>query len=261
MPKTSRVNRERFIEAALTHIGYTARATKENAYGALTGYNSQYWGGSYLDVIARDAGVYLPAFAYPPAALAEFVRQKRVHRKPRRGDIVFFAAQTNGEAHFTVPHVGLVTDTARWRTHASFKVIEAQTSTGLPKGPQDPNGIYLRTRYATDVLVFARPDYNSIAASAPAAISKTVVRLVIRPSNLVSTRPNGKAIETVQLALSKTVGLRQADRGIWNAKTKSAYAAWQRKIGYVGPDANGVPDVNSLERLARDTEFSFAVAD
>jgi hypothetical protein len=37
----------------------------------------------------------------------------------------------------------------------------------------------------------------------------------------------------------------------WNKYTTRAYAAWQRRLGYSGSDADGVPGITSLRRLAR----------
>jgi hypothetical protein len=40
----------------------------------------------------------------------------------------------------------------------------------------------------------------------------------------------------------------------------AAYAHYQRIIGFVGNDANGIPDIDSLQRLGRETGTFTAAA-
>ncbi|MEU6552126.1 endolysin [Streptomyces sp. NPDC046915] len=58
------------------------------------------------------------------------------------------------------------------------------------------------------------------------------------------------------LAAEKLLATQWVD-GSWGTKTLSAYAAWQRKCGYTGSDADGIPGQTSLERLA--TKHGFTV--
>jgi len=62
-----------------------------------------------------------------------------------------------------------------------------------------------------------------------------------------------KKIEIIQLALATVTDMRGASIGKWDTVTAAACARYQRMIGYVGVDADGLPDVNTLKRLARDT--------
>lgn len=51
------------------------------------------------------------------------------------------------------------------------------------------------------------------------------------------------------LELEGYLPARWASDGSFGTKTISAYAAWQRELGYRGPDADGVPGLKSLVRL------------
>ena len=147
----------RALSTASRHVGYVAQANRNSIYGQKVGLPNQTWNGAFLDVVFFEstASLDVPTFTYTPSALAYFVEKNRLYGKPRRGDIVFYAFPT--EDGLTQPHVGIVTDTSMWKVNRSFKAIEGQTDSGLPRGSRDKDGVYERIRYITDVLVFARP--------------------------------------------------------------------------------------------------------
>jgi hypothetical protein len=67
-------------------------------------------------------------------------------------------------------------------------------------------------------------------------------------------------IELVQRALVQKVGLGHGYKlGSYDGRTQRAYAHYQRVIGFVGDDANGIPDIDSLQRLGRETGTFTAV--
>lgn len=69
------------------------------------------------------------------------------------------------------------------------------------------------------------------------------------------------SILIVQKALRKEVGLNYlTGPGFFGPRTKAAYAAWQRKLGYHGADADGVPGRSSLNELAKRNGFDIREA-
>jgi hypothetical protein len=60
-------------------------------------------------------------------------------------------------------------------------------------------------------------------------------------------------VELIQLALSIEVDLHGAVRGEFDHKTRSAFANFQRSLGYIGERASGIPDSSSLKALAART--------
>jgi len=100
-----------FLAEARAQLGYVARQGRDSFYGSQVGYSGLPWDGSFIDVVARQAGVSdrVPACAYPPNGLAGFIRRNRVVPNPQPGDIVFFTFSTG--AAFESPHVGIVSDT------------------------------------------------------------------------------------------------------------------------------------------------------
>ncbi|MGW0933267.1 N-acetylmuramoyl-L-alanine amidase [Streptomyces sp. NPDC002644] len=63
-------------------------------------------------------------------------------------------------------------------------------------------------------------------------------------------------VRTVEAALVREglLASRYAD-GHYGTTTRTAYAAWQRRLGYRGADADGIPGKASLERLGRKYGF------
>jgi hypothetical protein len=241
-----------FLTEAASHLGYRSHAGRVSFYGERNGYSGQPWSGSFIDYVAKVTDVDIPSCVYPPAAAANFLRTGRLYVNPKPGDIVFFNFSTG--AHFEMPHVGIVIDVTGVTFNGSFKTIEANIDTGLAKGPQDRNGIFERTRYLTDVIAFGRPNFSrSRLKEGDPDPSLPPVNL----ARVLSLKPC-LDVELIQLALAEEVGLRNAKRGTYDAQTKSAFANFQRKIGYVGDDATGIPDRKSLEALAIKTK-KFAV--
>jgi peptidoglycan hydrolase-like protein with peptidoglycan-binding domain len=68
-----------------------------------------------------------------------------------------------------------------------------------------------------------------------------------RPGN-GTTRGAVKSVKRVQRALRRR-GIRVAVDGNFGAQTMSGYATWQRRLGYSGLDASGIPGESSLKRL------------
>ncbi len=55
--------------------------------------------------------------------------------------------------------------------------------------------------------------------------------------------------EQVQRALAVKLGVKLRINGVVDDATVKAYAQWQRKCGFSGADASGVPGKVTLERL------------
>jgi hypothetical protein len=78
------------------------------------------------------------------------------------------------------------------------------------------------------------------------------------PNVLVSQLLPGKrhaSVEILQRALVVAVGLKDYEPEKFDARTQRAYSRFQRLIGLVGSDANGVPTEATLARLALETKM------
>lgn len=169
-----------------------------------------------------------------------------------------------------MPHVGIVVDVTAW-SDGLFVAVEGQVDGCVKKV----------TRHRFDVLGFGRPDFerpgwdvnvqtgrwfsrwrpgrkvnvqtgNKIYGR-PAREDKTVQ--TDRPVSVYRVQPGrrGRDVMNVQLALVRAAGLDHYAPGVFDESTRRAFARWQRILGHVGPDADGVPTLATLERLGDHT--------
>ena len=249
MAETTKDRRADFLAQARTHVGYRSRTGVDSHYGGLVGYQGLAWNGAFIDVVARETGITIPACVNTTSGLAEFIRARRWHARPRPGDIVFFNFPT-GADFFSQGHVGIVTEVTDWNRRGLVRVIEGMTDSGLPKqNIKSFDGVYERVRSRHEILGFGRPDFRpGRERPAPEADGLPEIKLLkLRPGK------RNAHIERVQVALSLKTGLRNANKGSWDGLTASAYSQWQRMIGYAGTDVTGMPDESSLSRLGRET--------
>lgn len=264
------------VEKATEYVGYTALPGNRSNFGP-PGTN---WDGAFINEVFRGLKYDTPSHQYSASALAFYMRSSRIFRDPKPGDIVFFAYPPGNSGALEAPHLGVISEVGSWRAHRTFKSIEGQTSTGLPKGPQEHNGVYERVRHETDVLCFVRPKLKVLKVLRSAKLLTLNMRSLpgsrsgvpaIRTSHLTKctnparAREAGpkiqKSVEIVQLALANhhAVRLQNADRGVFNLKTRRALSAFQRFNGHVNPD--GTPDVATLRLLADQTGNFFEVGE
>ena len=268
---------ELFIKTAQQYLGYTTDLGGRNIFGQKVGYDSRPWAGAFIDVCAKEAGLQLPSFVYTPAALAEFLRQGNFSREARPGSVAIYNFSSEvGQAadQFGMPHCGIVIDVREFQTTGRFVAVEGNTEgTGVY---QKKDGVHQKMRSINDVAVFCHPNFTK----GPAAGKTFNERLMawmdrgrtkfdgsdiaeieaarVQPVKLlmngeIKPGDRNKRIETIQLALATVTDLRGVQLGKWDGATTAACSRYQRMIGFVGKDATGVPDVNTLKRLARQT--------
>jgi len=262
-----------FIKSAQQYLGYTAEQIGRNTFGEKVGYNSQPWAGAFIDVCAREAGLELSSFVYTPAALAEFIRQGNFSRVPRPGSIAIynFSSDTGHAASaFGMPHCGIVTDVREFQETGRFATIEGNTEGS--NSHQKRDGVYQKIRSINDVVIFCHPQLKTAAtfnerliklldrgrttfngedlkAIDAAASAPSLVRI----NGEIKYGSRNKDVEVIQLALATVTDIRGAEPGRWDSITTAACSRYQRSIGFVGRDVSGLPDVNTLKRLARET--------
>lgn len=267
---------ELFIKSAQQYLGYTADLGGRNIFGQKVGYDARQWSGAFIDVCAKDAGLELPSFVYTPAALAEFVRQGNFSRDARPGSIAIFNFSSEvgfAADQFGMPHAGIVVDVREFQETGRFITVEGNTEgTGVY---QKKDGVHQRMRSVNEVVVFCHPKFDErrtgktfnerlmawMDRGRTKFDSSDLVELetarVQPPKLLINSeiRPGdrNKKIETIQLALATVTDLRGAQPGKWDGATTAACSRYQRMIGFVGKDATGLPDVNTLRRLASET--------
>jgi len=264
---------DNFVKIASSHLGYTAEQIGKNKFGARVGYDAQPWAGAFVDVVLRESGISGPSFTYTPAALAEYFRSGLVYRTPHVGDIVIFNFSSNvGHAAdaFGMPHCGIVTDVREFSRTGRFITIEGNVTGSTVH--QQKDGVHQKVRHVSEILGFCRPSEFSnlnflgkllkIIDGGRTKVESDELKFIeeaarnplqIKLEKEIRPGDRNKKIEIIQLALATVTDLRGVTPGKWDTETSTACARYQRMIGYVGKDADGLPDVNTLKRLARDT--------
>jgi hypothetical protein len=265
-----------FIQSAQQYLGYTVELGGRNVFGQKVGYDSHPWSGAFIDVCAREAGLQLPSFVYTPAALAEFIRQGNFSRVPQLGSIAIYNFSSNvgaAASAFGSPHCGVVIDVREFQETGRFITVEGNTEGS--SAYQKKDGVYQKIRSINDVVVFCHPNFEGPAARE--TFNGRLIKLLDRGrtkldgSDLVEMEAAAKLpvklsmnseikhgdrnrrIETIQLALAVVTDIRGCTPGKWDTITEAACSRYQRNIGFVGSDASGLPDLNTLKRLSRDT--------
>lgn len=137
------------------------------------------------------------------------------------------------------------TDAGKWLMDPSGK---ADGPTGRYVGRKDDT---LRQYYSADFWRANAAKYVIGAKPTPPPAPQSVV-------SLASVQPGkkNKQVVIVQAALKRAGLYVGGDSGVFDAKTKTAYAGWQKSLGYTGNDANGVPGMTSLTALGNKYGFS-----
>jgi hypothetical protein len=269
--RTAARTANRLVETASAYLNYQAGPMMRTVFGETVGYNNQPWAGAFIDVCAREAGLDIPSCVYTPTALSVMLSDGRQRMHPKPGDLAFFNFPSENAGSLTaMPHVAIVTDVREFKLTGRFQVIEGNSRPANAKMGTGVDGVFLRIRNSRDVIAFVRPKPNrqpgklrtklieklGLAARVSTSPLEEAARanIGVVPAALAPKLRN-KQIEVVQLALSVTVGLHGYTRGQWDSLTESAYATFQRRIGYLGQDANGVPNRPSLQRLASETNL------
>ena len=261
------------MKVAKQYLGYQADLGGRNTFGERVGYNAQPWSGAFVDVCAREAGLKIPAFVYTPSALAEFIRSGNFSREARPGSVAIYNFSSNvGHAAdaFGMPHCGIVVDDREFSETGRFIAVEGNTVGSTAYEQKD--GVYQKVRSINEVLIFCHPvragrqTFNEWLmkfldggrTKVESSELKFIDEAARNPQQLKLDREirpgdRNKKIEIIQLALATVTDIRGVQPGKWDPVTAAACARYQRMIGYVGKDANGLPDVNTLARLAKDT--------
>ena len=244
--------RDRIVQVATSYEGYQAAAGSADIFSSKVGKPGAHWNGLYVDVVLMEAGLELPTtHVATAAALRYYMISGRLHTKPKPGDVAFFVFPTDGETGpYNQMHVGIVTGSENFLRDGSFKVIEGQIDPGLPRtSNRVKNGVHVRTRYATDVVGFGRPALKPKSLTDELS-SELSTKLVIKAS-IMKPGLKHRQVALLQQELKAARLFTGTYTGILDARTMAAVASFQRTIGYVGSEASGVPDRNTLDRLAQ----------
>ncbi|WP_327294464.1 peptidoglycan-binding protein [Streptomyces sp. NBC_01197] len=106
-------------------------------------------------------------------------------------------------------------------------------------------------------LLGALPGDTKAPVAKPSVSLAALTYGATQPRSAELKHPAYKAsVTVVQAALVKGKFLKgKYEKGIFDVQTKSAYSAYQRSLGYKGKDANGIPGMVTLKKLASSYGF------
>lgn len=241
----------------------------------------QPWCATFVSWVVLQAGVaeYYPRTASTDAGAAWFKARNGWSTYPAIGAQVFYGH--NGD----MSHTGLVYD-----YDADYiYTVEGNTNTD---GSAEGDGVYLKKRARRDAFVqgygypalpeglkSADPKYKAPATAKPAdkpaakpapkpaapAVPTVSLANVIDAAKKDPKAAQGKGAhpadtKVVEAAL-KAEGLldaKYASDGAFGTTTVAAYKAWQKRCGYSGDAADGIPGHDSLFRLGQKHGFKVA---
>lgn len=180
-----------------------------------------------------DAVCFGKDYAYTVAHAQRFQAAGRWHTDVagiQRGDIVFFDWQGTDSVS-AIDHVGLVTDV----NGRDIFTIEGNTSDRVAR----------RVRSAAEIAGYGRPAYG---AEKP----KPKPSFVTYPGEAwFKAQPDDPIVTAMGKRLvAEGCGRYASGPGPkWSEADRASYAAWQRKLGYTGSEADGWPGKSSWDRL------------
>ena len=271
---------ELFISTAQKYLGYSSELLGRNMFGQKVGYDAGPWSGAFVDVVARESLVNIPSFVYSAAGLAECIRSGAISRAPKQGDIAiynFSSASGHEPDAFGMPHCGIVTDVQEFTKSGRFVTVEGNTEGGSKHLMKD--GVHQKIRHVTDVVIFCRPAFTNGKLRSRSTFYERLMKLtdpartrmtgeeikdlekaasapsILRLNGEIRYGDRNKRIELIQLALATVTDLRGCEPGKWDAITGAACSRFQRNIGRTGSDVTGLPDIDTLNRLSKDSRI------
>ncbi|MDX6260341.1 MAG: hypothetical protein QOH84_2029 [Kribbellaceae bacterium] len=235
--------------------------SNKNPYAAKAGHaNGAAWCATFLVAGWKINKVPLVAgtdTAFTPSMQAGFKNAGRLFNSPRAGDVGFLFDKKLGR----IAHVFFVE-----RVEGDFvKTIEGNTNLD---GSRTGVGVFRHSRRwtggATMIRGFGRPNYKAVgrgSALRPGIPTVSVARVIAAakkdapgPDGAVSFPAEVRVVEAALVAeglLSTTF----AKDGSFGTVTIKAYAQFQRRLGFSGKDADGIPGLDSLKQLGRKHGF------
>lgn len=165
-----------------------------------------------------------------------FQNRERWGDRPRLGAIVYLGSPTS----FT--HVGIVESVL---SDTSFSTIEGNRDGSVQRVQRD----------LTNVAGFGYPQYPVIV---PLASEVSVSALTAAAKDLDGSSADDQ-VRTVQAALGRESLLSGEIDGQFGPVTSTAYAEWQRRCGFAGDAADGIPGEASLKKLG--DKYGFTIVE
>ncbi|ATI18727.1 endolysin [Streptomyces phage Daudau] len=232
----------------------------------------QAWCATFVSWLAYKAGVsdLFPRTASCLTGVAWFKQRGRFSEYPAVGAQVFYGSGGG-------THTGIVVS----YDSTYIYTIEGNTN---DNGSAEGDGVYKKKRVRRDAYVYGYgyPKYAEGIKSADPKFASEAPKAPAKPATPAKPAPKVVDLSNVVAAAKRDPGLKQggtthaadvkiveaalkaegllsatyASDGSYGSVTIQAYAKWQRKLGYTGKDADGIPGLASLKKLGAKHGFS-----
>lgn len=272
MPRSTAKHPFALSEIAQSFAGYRSAVNRDNIFGKQTGYNGEPWGGSFVEVCLRKLETSTgtshirPSFIRPVVALNFFSSTF-----PKRNLLtkVFFHAGSSGVARLLTLEsllvfyinsngelqVGVSVKSDRFKEDGVLQAVCGEVSSGLARGPQESDGVYVRSLHVSEVVGFVR--MSKILNNTYPGQLLTFRHEPLRAGdvNPAHSKHERTYVILLQEALSRATGEREFVRGVFDGKTRRALTAYAVQQGVYRESDIAKDDVlqGLLNKLGRDT--------
>lgn len=230
--------------------------SNKNPYAAKAGHaNGQAWCATFLVAGWKVNKVPLVPgtnSAFTPTMQNGFKNSGKLFNSPRAGDVGFLFDKGLGR----IAHVFFVE-----KVEGDFvKTIEGNTNLD---GSRTGIGVFRHSRRwtggATMIRGFGRPNYSAPPAGGrgrPPATPRVSLAAVVAAARKDAPGPDGATSHPTDVRIVEAALVAEgllspafAKDGSYGTVTIRAYGQWQRRLGFSGKDADGVPGMDSLKKL------------
>lgn len=221
--------RAAMIAVTTSQVGFREGPGNANPYGHWYGLPNVPWCAEFMSWAARFSGCSkaIPKHAYTPSGAKWFKKHGQWGQTPRVGALAYYRNASLGR----IAHVELV---VKVNGDGSWVSCGGNTNN---TGSREGNGVYLQRRTSTRGGGFGYPRY---AKSRP----------VVSVAAIAEGAKDGAEFTGVIADALKGEGL---------PATVEGYARWQRRNGYTGVDADGIPGTWSLTALGKKSKMFVVV--
>lgn len=244
-----------YLNEERKYLGYHETGDNITPFGAFTGFNGLAWCGSFQEYCAHAVGLDLPGKGYTGMVsthigYAAYKAAGRLIAHPAVGAHIFYDWSGNHDPA-NIHHIGLIEAIL---PDGSLYVLEGNVNDSVMRVHRTTT--LFTVGYGMPVYASAPPPPPVVAKPVPKPTTSVSLAALIRAERIDGpaaqghqTYPAGVRLVESALKAEHLLAPAYAGDGSFGTSTRIAYQEWQRKCGYTGKDADGVPGTASLTRL------------
>lgn len=251
---------QQYLDKQRSFLGTTGGAPNGNntIFGAFTHAQNVAWCGSFQLFCAHEVGLVLPGrVKFRTVAtrdgFTEYEKAGRSGTEPLVGAHVFYDWSGKRDPD-NIHHIECVESVL---SHGRIITIGGNVDSKVQRVHRslDPHVVgFGYPEYAADSTPKVVPNLALPAVSLSAVI-RAAKRDPALPGTPQTSPADVRTVETALLAERLFTEPKFAHDGSFGTVTKDAYTKWQKRLGFTGADADGIPGTQSLTALGRKHGF------